>query len=394
QGNPVPRADVTIRQVRHEFIFGGQIPFWLIDPAHSDRGADQQAILRRADEMFEQVIPSAVTWGWVEPERGELDFSRYDYAAGWARDHDKRLLLQHIFWGWNDDTHELSPAWLDGLDEAELRAALSQHIADVQANVGQIDGIVALNESLYQNIYNDRLGEDITYALFAAARQAFPDADLFINEFPWMPEDGSIEFGDLQTPIENYIAYVQRLDQNGVDFDRVGLQIYIGQDDVAAFGGIESLVAEVDARINQFTAETGRSLTITEFGLTAPDHALRAEYLGAFMRMAFANPNVDGFQVFHWLNEQVPDNALVLADGSLTQAGQVYYHLVLDEWTTRYQARTNDLGEINFSGIYGEYEIIVRHDNEEYTFTVDLSRDSPGEVELTLESVIGENYDG
>lgn len=26
RGNPIPRADVTVRQTRHEFIFGGQIP--------------------------------------------------------------------------------------------------------------------------------------------------------------------------------------------------------------------------------------------------------------------------------------------------------------------------------------------------------------------------------
>lgn len=299
QRNPIPRADVTIHQIRHEFIFGGQIPFWLLDPAYAGQG-DQTAVLQRAATMFEQVIPSQITWGWVEPERGALDFSRYNLAADWAGKQGQRTLAQHIFWGLYDETHERNPAWLDELSQDEFEAALYQRVTAVQANAGQIDGIVVLNEAMYQNVYNNRLGRDVTPALFAAARAAFPDVDLYINENPWQAVGlGLVPPDDLQTPMDNYIAYVRRLDQNGVEFDKVGLQVYLTQGDVEAFGGIEPFVAEVDALLNRFAVETERTLTVTEYGLSAPDERFRADCLAAFMRMAFANPNVDGFQVFH-----------------------------------------------------------------------------------------------
>ncbi|GMR09684.1 MAG: hypothetical protein BMS9Abin28_0504 [Anaerolineae bacterium] len=40
------RAEVTVHQVRHEFIFGGQLTFWAFDPAHAGQG-DQTAVLQR-----------------------------------------------------------------------------------------------------------------------------------------------------------------------------------------------------------------------------------------------------------------------------------------------------------------------------------------------------------
>ena len=392
QRNPIPRADVTIHQIRHEFIFGGQIPFWLIDPAYAEQG-DQTAVLQHADAMFEQVIPSQITWGWVEPERGTLDFSRYNFSAGWARERGKHALAQHIFWGLYDETnersHELNPAWLDELNEDEFEAALYQRIADVQANVGQIDGIVVLNEAMYQNIYNDRLGYDVTPALFAAARTAFPDADLYINENPWQAIDlGLVPPGDLQTPMDNYIAYVRQLDKNSVDFDKVGLQVYLSQSDVETFGGIEPFVAAVDALLNRFAAETGRSLIITEYGLSAPDERFRADFLDAFMQMAFANPHVEGFQLFHWLDEQLPGNALVQIDGSLTLAGEAYLRL-LEGWTTRLEGQTNPQGVFTFSGVFGKYKVVVTAGGQEQTFILDLSSNVPRETTLTINGVTG-----
>ncbi len=382
-GNPVPRAEVALRQVRHEFIFGGQIPFWFIDPAYADQG-DQAAVLQRAGVMFEQVIPSQITWGWVEPERGTLDFSRYDFAAVWARELGKRTLIQHLFWGLYDDTHELNPAWLKALEGEDLEAALRQRISDAQANMGKVDGIVVLNESMYQNIYNDRLGTDITPVLFAAAREAFPDADLYINENPWQAVDlGLTPPGDLDTPMDHFIAHVQRLDQNGVDFDKVGLQIYLEQSDVEAFGGIQPFVSEVDALLNRFAAETGRSLIITEYGMSAPDERFRAEFLEAFMQMVFANPIVDGFQIFHWLDEQLPDNALVRIDGSLSPAGETYLRL-LEGWTTRLQGQTDSQGAFAFRGAFGMYEVVVTVGGQEETFMLDLGSRAPGETTLTL----------
>ena len=383
QGNPIPRADVTVRQVRHEFIFGGQIPFWLIDPAYADQG-DQTAVLQRADAMFEQVIPSQITWGWVEPEHGALDFSRYDLAAGWAREQGQRTLAQHIFWGLYDETHERNPVWLDELSPDEFKAALYQRITAVQANVGQIDSIVVLNEAMYQNVYNDRLGRDVTPALFAAARAAFPNADLYINENPWQAVDlGLVPPGDLQTPMDNYIAYVRRLDQNGVEFDKVGLQVYLTQGDVEAFGGIEPFVAEVDGLLNHFAAETGRALIITEYGLSAPDERFRADFLVAFMQIVFANPHVEGFQLFHWLDEQLPDNALVLADGSLTPAGETYLRLK-NRWTTRLEGQTNPQGTFAFSGVFGEYEVIITTDGKAQTFALELNSSAPDEATLIV----------
>lgn len=309
---------------RDGFILGGQLPFWLIagergTPSYgAEADAARRAILPRANQMFDIIIPSAISWDWVEPRRGRVDYHRYRWANDWAQANGKQTLTQHLFWMWRDS----KPRWVRRLRGDALRAALHQHIADIRVEIGPVQRLTVINEMICKDFLKDRLGPEIVRELFVATRQAFPDTALFLNEHVCPNERFNATV--IGQTLERYADFVIRLDAAQVPFDHVGFQLYFGAGDVEALGGVDRFVAQMAAAISGFSQRTGRPLFITELGFAAQDEAYRARFLQAFFTMLRDHGDVEGLIVFHWLDDQQAGTALVNRDGSLTLAGGAF----------------------------------------------------------------------
>lgn len=317
-------ATVIQAGTRSGFELGGALPFWMVrgeqGTASYGPAADaaRQVVQPRINEMFDIIIPSAISWNWVEPRRGRPDFHRYSWAKSWAQAHHKQMLTQHLFWMSRDGL----PRWARRLRGAALRAALHQHIADIEAEIGQVQRLTVINEMACEDYLVRQLGPEIVRELFVAARQAFPHTQLFLNEH-FCPQE-RFNPAIIGQTLARYADMVQRLEAEHVPFDKVGLQLYFGQDDVEALGGIDSFVAQMSAAFSQFARQTGRPIFITELGFSA-DESYRAAFLQQFLPMVRDHGDVEGLIVFHWLDDQEAGTALVNLDGSLTMAGEVFY---------------------------------------------------------------------
>lgn len=315
----------TIADVRNDLQLGGQIPFWIINgeagtPSNTPEADITRANIQpRANEMFDIVIPSTMTWGWVEGRRGTLDFHRFDWANDWAQANRKQRLIQHLFWAWEDS----KPDWFNRLNRPEMRTAVFTHIQDIRTEIGDVPRMTVINEMMDRHFLTNKLGTSIIAEIFQETRAKFPNTKLFLNEHA-NPNNHRGQNQIVDT-LASYAEFVRDLDAQGVPFDHAGFQSYFTMEDVENLGGINTFVAEYNRGVNLFSHLTGRKLYITELGFAASDPEYHARFLRVFFEMVKANRNIEGLIIFHWLDDQDQGTALVNRDGTLTPAGVVYY---------------------------------------------------------------------
>lgn len=209
-------------------------------------------------------------WGSLVREPGVYDFTRADETVAWAEANGLRMRGHVLFW------HRLNalPPWFRGeIDaaadpEAKLRELMREHVQTVVPRYkGRIHTWDVVNEplallsdqidpeSVFFQVFDD-YGEFLHLA-FTLAREADPDAKLFLNEiFPSMNE----------TSFDGLYRLVREMLERGTPIDGVGFQghFLLGKPDRAtlterlqAFAELGLLVeiTELDVSINLFSAE-------------------------------------------------------------------------------------------------------------------------------------------
>lgn len=204
---------------------------------------------------FSSVTPENVMkWKFVEPVRGQLDFSSADELVRFARDHGQRVRGHTLVW-----TDQL-PGWLTNgsVPPAELGQLLHQHIADevshFRGEVAQWDVVnEALNDdgSLRDTMWLRALGPGYIADAFRWAHEADPDVELFYNDF-------GIE--GLGPKSDGVRALVQQLRGERVRIDGVGIQSHLNlsgpipttmQENLRRFSamGVATELTEADVRV-------------------------------------------------------------------------------------------------------------------------------------------------
>jgi len=318
---PLPAAQA----VPSSFTIGGHIPNWVVhyDPAvnapitaqQSEAMPHFEAVTQQfADRAFQMVIPGAITWDRCEPQPGQVDFRLFDGPMAWAREHHKPVIVQHLFW---EDARTI-PQWAKNLTDSELRLAMDRRLGYVAKHIGNPKGLTVINEMLYYRYFRDRFGDGVVKDVFDKARAAFPSTTLYLDENPWQHDPAPI-----QTGMARLAKLVNTLKSQHVPFDKVGIQLYITNQDVERLGGPAMAVRELKEAFDTFKSATGCKLTMLEFGFTCQDEAYKAQFIKQLIAMVRSDSNVEGFFFYHWLDEQVPNNALVKIDGTVTRAGMV-----------------------------------------------------------------------
>jgi endo-1,4-beta-xylanase len=204
---------------------------------------------------FSSVTPENVMkWKYVEPVRGQLDFSSADELVRFARAHGQRVRGHTLVW-----TDQL-PTWLTtgSFTPDELRQMLHQHITDevthFRGEVAQWDVVnEVLNDdgTLRDTMWLRNLGPGYIADAFRWAHEADPDAELFYNEF------GVEGIGPKSVAAR---SLVRDLRAQGVRIDGIGLQSHLSlslptptdlQANLRRFSdlGLETEITEADVRI-------------------------------------------------------------------------------------------------------------------------------------------------
>jgi endo-1,4-beta-xylanase len=229
---------------------------------------------------------------------GTYDFSRADAIVNRARQLGLRVRGHTLIWGKASDLLK-SPdldKYLRGFPPVDrsriLRDLVHHHITTVLTHFkGRIVTWDVVNEPLYMfwsariddNVFFRYLGPEYVADAFRIARDVDPTVKLYLNE--------QLEsFSDARA--EAFFKLVQRLKQEGVPIDGVGLQSHFGfvlpsmQESRAILARLNALGLEVE-----FTEVDAR---LALFRDTADPYRAQGEFYGQLLTACLENPGCKG----------------------------------------------------------------------------------------------------
>lgn len=243
------------------FKLGTAIPVNGITPQY---GPDVQLLIKHFNSLTAE---NELKWDATEPQEGQFDFTRADPIVAFARDNGIGLRGHTLVW------HSQTPDWVFRDEEGNpvskevLFARMKQHIKTVAGRYkGQIYAWDVVNEvlepgdhiagGLRNSLWYQIAGEEYIEKAFIYAREADPNAKLFINDYNTNIPDKRQDLYDL----------IKRLKDKGIPVDGVGHQTHIGiaypsvqelDDMITAFRdlGIEQQITELDMSIYTNDAE-------------------------------------------------------------------------------------------------------------------------------------------
>ncbi len=370
-GQPLRNTSVTIRQIRHKFLFGCNA--FAVRPEESSEL--QGAYQRRFSELLNfATLP--FYWGSYERSEGRPSAERLTAMAQWCVDHRIETKGHPLCW------QQVFPRWaMDKQLEEIHRLQIDRVTRDVSMFAGRIDTFDVVNEAVSMPNYNQeptripelakKLGTiELIKQTFAAARKANPKAVLILNDY------------DTSAHYERLIE--QCLDA-GVPIDVIGIQCH----QHTGYWGAQK-TWEVAERFSRFKKPLHfTELTITsgrvrqdinwrgrnaDWPSTPEDEARQAKQVAEFYTILFSHPAVEAITWWDfsdrgaWLGAPA---GLLRADMTPKPAYEELMKLVKNDWWTKeIKGRTDETGKVRFTGFLGEYEV----ESPAVRFTVTIER--------------------
>lgn len=201
---------------------------------------------------------NAMKWQYVQPERGEFDWSGPDAVVGFAERHGLSVRGHTLLW------HNQQPPWLSSgsWSEEELREVLREHMEGLLGRYrGRVTTWDVVNEPLEDsgprvrdNLWRRVLGEDYIAEALRMAHEIDPDARLYINEF------GIEGAGPKADALHRLVA---DLVDRGVPLHGVGFQGHF------VHGSVPEDLAE---QMRRYT-DLGLDVTVSELDVRIPEPA-------------------------------------------------------------------------------------------------------------------------
>ena len=385
-GAPVAGAQVMVRQVSHDFLFGNYIR-----PRHYTN----QRYLNRFKELFNFIQLLEFNWGQYEPDEGKpLVEKRMDFIRQWGIPNGFEKYYGHML-VWTRQYGEYPrtglPLWLFRYDKPRQYELLRQRIEREVNTYRDIDILWdVVNEASHCRVWGDwdkdsyvqnRQAESfdrvLAYVMDALnwAHQANPDARLLINDYRVI----------IKTPFQRRLKQlIDAIQADKVPLHAVGIQAH-----EPFKGKYWYSPQELWDAYELFGTETGLPIYITEyFQVSDPSQAIRgvhrsgkwseesqANAIEKFYRVSFGHPSVEAIIYFGLLDSDVvqPHCGLLDEDYNPKPAWNRLKRLIWDEWTTEMSGKTNADGTFKFRGFYGHYHLKTRTGSQ--TTTSDMHVD-------------------
>lgn len=337
-----PGADVEVRQVRHEFLFGTAVTNALAENAPDAMSVlDRKMFLKILGENFNYAVhENALKWYDCEKLDGVVDYSVADRI--WQLCHELNIPMRGHCLFWEKDKYIMP--WLRQLDNDRLRAAVKRRAIGVTEHFkGRIQEFDLNNEMINGEFFRRRLGYGIVNEMAWMARAGNPDITLFVNDYGILADAGF--------NAESYVIQIQNLLDNGVPIGGIGCQ------------GHSATPLKMDAGHVQETldrlSEFHLPIKITEGLFDVGDEQTQAEELRKIFPIYFAHPAIEAIVMWgfwagsHWR----PESALWKKDWTPTPQGLAFHDLVFKQWWTQASGKADAAGRFQLDAFFGDYEV-------------------------------------
>ena len=285
ESGSVEGLHLQVTQKSHHFGFGSAVQSLEISRCQ-DSGVDS-SYCTFAKENFNFMSDTyRMKWKEQEPSQGDLNEDSLvvvDKFIEWAQGESMQVRGHSLLWA----RAQNNPDWVANLKGQELVQAMETR---VDTAVGMYDGMLphwdVINEMIGNNFYVEGTGDpEIRASIFKRAKEMSPDTLLFVNEYGVLLDKYG-RFEGFREVVRDLLAY-------GAPVDALGLQGHITEEDLAD-------VATIQLHLDELWEEFKLPIWITEFTfnvageISDPDHAIHAEQLENFYRVAFAHEAVQG----------------------------------------------------------------------------------------------------
>ena len=389
-GTPLAEQEVTIEQTRHKFLFG-TAAFDLVPFTNGEyQGEKLEQAGQRAEKLSALFNAATLPFYWArfEPQRGKPLTEETKHAAQWCRGRGLVVKGHPLCW------HTLTADWLLDMNNAKI---LQEQTARIRRDVSDFRGLIdmwdVINEAVIMPVF-DKYDNGITRlckemgriklikTLFETARTENPAATLLINDFDVSPAYDILVEGCLEAEIKIDVIGIQSHMHQGYwgvektlkvleNFERFNLPIHFTETTLVS----GHLMPPEIADLNDYQVE--------EWPTTPEGEERQTEEAILHYTTLFAHPLVEGITWWDmsdggWLNAPA---GLIRRDGTSKPAYEELLKLVKGEWWTPLTKRTtNEQGEIQFSGCFGEYDLL--YDGKRVPFS--LKQENPAAIKICL----------
>lgn len=359
-GQPLAGQGVTVRMIRHKFLFGCNA--YYLKPDSTDES--QQAYQQHFADLFNYATLSFY-WGRYEPEEGKVEEESRRSQAEWLHDHGIVSKGHPLAW------YMSQPKWVPQGDPDALWEIQKQRCArETAAFAGTIDVWDVLNEMArikdgidpdhpqidknFRRMWEHVGPVEMIKGCFEAAAEGNPKAKLILNDY---------DLTDI------YARIIDDCLEAGVKIDYIGIQSHWHAGTLPADEQLEVLERfsrfGIPLHFTEATIISGEhrgweDLSQQTDWHTTPEGEERQEReVVDFYGRLFAHPLVEAitwwdFPDGHWRGAP---SGLVRKDMSPKPAYESLMKLVKGEWWTQEQTLTTDeQGTVRFRAFVGEHE--------------------------------------
>jgi len=338
-GVPIPNVSINLQQTRKAFPFGSAMGKTLLtNETYRD--------------FFKAHFNCAVfenesKWYSTEARHGRITYANADAMFDWCQANDMPVRGHCLYWA----PTKWQPRWLTTLDSNEVRKEVEQRMHSAVPHFR--DRFVHWdinNEMLHGTFYKDHLGDTIRPWMFKQAHALDPNARLFPNEFNILSVDQNFD----SVQLDEYMAQIRQLIQDGAPIHGVGIQGHIWKEDILATPHV------IKQRLDRL-AQLNLPIWITEFDVAHDDEQKNADILELVYRTAYSHPAVEGITMWvFWSGAswRGPNAGLANKGWSLNESGK-RYEALMTEWSSQASGTTDKNGVLTCQAFPGDYAVTL-----------------------------------
>lgn len=304
------------------------------------------------------VTGNSFKWSGIQPQHTAPNYSNFENAVRWTQKVDWELRAHTLLWGGND-AHSM-PDWVRSLPTPQ--AITDTCKMRVQREVSRYKGIVkeydVINEPLtgHADWLRKTVGDSILWNCFKWAREADPDAALYINDY-------NVEYNWGQAA--EYRDLIKKIKAMGGPVTGVGLQAHFWD---CCRPNVDELVKNIN-----IIAQAGLPMRLTEYDWgTNLTEKQQVDDFVKVLTVAFSHPSINGMISWGLSDDGAwrENTGFFTAKHKPKLAADTLLYYTQKKWATNFDAAITGETPLEFKAFYGDYEIEVAFGDTVKVFTI------------------------